>query len=410
MFDALYSFLDSKNPGEETIRFVKDLVTYASDFAFFDLLPEAIKTDLKSGSIDLRKFIHFLIYSTSKHENQPSGFGYGELPKGLIPFHRYPSTIRNPFQEHILQSIEIAGPKSTFHFTINEKFKDQIDASIGELKSTLNLPVSYSFSIQNPATDAIAFDENLNPANDENGMITRPSGHGALLGNLNTVHSDLIFIRNIDNIQHQSKATHSIQYRKALGGMLIYLRSTIFDVLHELEKGIVLLEKIQHLNDSFDLRIPIEKFSDTDFLIDFLNRPIRICGMVRNEGQPGGGPFWVNDPMGIPRRQIVEKSQITNSPEQLEFLNSSTHFNPVELVCSTKNFKGDFFNLTKFRNDDLYFIVKKNHHGKSIQYIEEPGLWNGSMNNWLTLFYEIESDCFSPVKTILDLLQPLHRP
>lgn len=148
---------------------------------------------------------------------------------------------------------------------------------------------------------------------------------------------------------------------------------------------------------------------DKNFILDFFNRPIRICGMVKNEGQPGGGPFWVTDAAGQLRRQIVEKSQIANDPQQLGMIIKSTHFNPVEIVCSIKNFEGKNFNLDNFKNEDLYFIVHKTHQGKSIQYVEEPGLWNGGMEKWITLFYEIESDCFSPVKTVIDLLKPMHR-
>ncbi|MBI3133597.1 MAG: DUF4301 family protein [Bacteroidetes bacterium] len=409
MFDTLYNFLQTDNPDSQTIEFVEHLLNCAPDFAFYELLPHSIKTDLKTGAIDLKNFIRLLLFS-DKMADQHTGFNYGNLPKGLIPFHRYGDKITNPFQEHILQGIEISGPDSVFHFTINETFKRQINQSIEKLISGRNIKATRHFSVQNPATDAIAFDENLNPAVDEKGsLITRPSGHGALLENLNAVKANLIFIRNIDNIQHQSKSTHSIKSRMALGGIALHLRTEIFSILTLLEEGSIPVEKIKALNAIFDLRVPVEKMTDVSAMIDFFDRPLRVCGMVKNEGQPGGGPFWVKDKTGTVRRQIVEKSQISNLPEQLEILIKSTHFNPVELVCSTQNFKGTFFDLKNFRNDDLYFIVQKNHQGKFIQYIEEPGLWNGGMDKWLTLFYEIESDCFSPVKTVLDLLKPLHR-
>ena len=187
------------------------------------------------------------------------------------------------------------------------------------------------------------------------------------------------------------------------------MQTDIFEILRRLDKGDDYIEKLTFLNNTFDFRIPENKFSDATFIYNFLNRPIRICGMVKNEGQQGGGPFWIIDEQGIERRQIIEKSQISSDAKQLAALVKSTHFNPVEMVCGVKNYQNQKFDLTKFTNEDLYFGVQKTHQGIPIQYIEEPGLWNGGMQNWTTLFYEIDADCFSPVKTVLDLLKPLHR-
>jgi hypothetical protein len=402
MFDAVFNFLNTNSPSDETIEFVEHLINSAQDFAFYNKLPQNIKDDLESGNLDIQAFLKLLLFE--------NGFNFGNLPKGLIPFHRYGNFIVNPFQEHILQGVAISGDKSKFHFTINQIFEKQIHESVRILKEITGIDFKHEFSVQNPVTDAIAFDENLNPVLESDGKpITRPAGHGALLANLNSIDSDLIFIRNIDNIQHQKSASHSITTRKALAGVLLKIKESIFKILSGIDSGSNQSEKISQLNSEFQLHFPTEKISDQNFIRDFFNRPIRVCGMVKNEGQPGGGPFWVTDSSGQLRRQIVEKSQIANDPQQLGMIIKSTHFNPVEIVCSIKNFQGKNFNLENFKNEDLYFIVHKTHQGKPIQYVEEPGLWNGGMEKWITLFYEIESDCFSPVKTVIDLLKPMHR-
>lgn len=402
MFDALFNFLNNPNPSEETLEFIEHLVNSARDFAFYNMLPEIIKDDLESGNLDIHAFLKLLLYE--------DGFNFGNLPKGLIPFHRYDNFIVNPFQEHILQGVEISGEKSLFHFTINEVFEKQIHETIRILKEITGIDFHHQFSVQDPSTDSIAFNENHEPAMNENGsLIKRPAGHGALLANLNAIDADLIFIRNIDNIQHKKSSSHSVATRKALAGTLLKVREIIFTIISDLEKNQEISKKIDQLNADFQLHFPVEKIADKNFVMEFFNRPIRVCGMIKNEGQPGGGPFWVMDSNGNLRRQIVEKSQITNDPKQLGMIIKSTHFNPVEIVCSTKDFQNKNFNLENFKNEDLYFIVHKTHQGKPIQYIEEPGLWNGGMEKWITLFYEIESDCFSPVKTVIDLLKPMHR-
>jgi len=410
MFDALFDYLQNPHPFPATINFIEEFKTNLKEFAFYDLIPLEVKTSFENGKIDLTNLIRFLLFAKVQITgNEIAGFNFGEIPKGLIPFHKNKTEILNAFQEHIIQGISISGIKSNFHFTINEKFEKQISDSI---QSVNNLTETHlSFSHQLKETNAITFDEKLEPVKDESGeLITRPAGHGAILSNLNKIDADIIFIRNIDNVQHSNKSSTSIQSRKTLTGILINLQEIIFEILHDIEIKTDYEEKILELNKKFDLQIPKNKLSEADFIFDLLNRPIRVCGMVKNEGQPGGGPFWVVDENGgYERRQIVEKSQMSDNPFQFAEMIKSTHFNPVELVCSFKNFKGDKFDLNDFKNDNHYFIVDKTHQGKPIKYIEETGLWNGGMEKWTTLFYEIESDCFSPVKTVLDLLKPLHR-
>lgn len=400
MFESLYRFIQNERPDDSTIEFVEHLLNRIKDFAFYNKLPEQLKDELENGSEDLTGFIQFIIGE--------KGFNFGSLPKGLIPFHRYGNFIVNPFQEHILQGVGIAGEKSLFHFTVNPDFEKKIDDSIQILKEITGIDFHHQFSIQNQETDAIAFDENFEPVYDDNDLVKRPSGHGALLENLQSVDADIIFIRNIDNVQHQSKAANSTLTRKALAQILIEITNGISAILSNENDATLFVESVKKMNEKYHLNIPYNKLDDHNFLRSYFDRPVRVCGMVKNEGQPGGGPFWIEDTNGNLQRQIVEKSQISSDQKQLSVLIKSTHFNPVEIVCRTKNYRGEKFNLNEFKNDELYFIVKKNHKGKPIQYVEEPGLWNGGMDNWLTVFYEIDSSCFSPVKTVLDLLKPLH--
>lgn len=402
MFGSAYDFLNNENPSEETIEFIEHLINSIEDFAFYSKLPSSVKADLKAGTINLENFLKLLL--------NEDGFNFGNRPKGLIPFHRYGNFILNPFQEHILQGINTTGEHTHFHFTINPIFEKEIKHSVHILEEITGAKYTIEFSIQSEETNSIAFDTNGEVVYDAQGaVITRPSGHGALLENLNQLDADLILIRNIDNIQHQDFAPPSIQARKMLCGVLLEFQKAIFSVLALIDGGQDYRDELEKLNTTFHLQLAENLFGDIEAIKEILNRPIRVCGMVRNEGQPGGGPFWVKDHQGNFTRQIIEKSQISNKTSQLTLLIKSTHFNPVEIVCSPKNYKGEKFNLLNFRDDSHYFIVQKTHEGNPIQFVEQPGLWNGGMANWNTLFYEIENECFNPVKTVLDLLKPLHK-
>ncbi len=402
MFGALYDFINNSNPEEETIVFIENLLNRIEDFAFYNKLPQPTKDKIESGDIDVLSFLKLLLFE--------EGFNFGNMPKGLIPFHRYGNFIINPFQEHILQGTKIAGERSTFHFTINQTFEENIRHSIKILREITGIDFSFHFSFQNPKTNSIAFKENFAPLKDSKGnVVTRPAGHGTLIDNLNQINADLIFIRNIDNNQHQETSTKSIDTRKKLGGVLLNFQDQVFEILQSIEDGKDYSDFVEKINQDFKLNLDSSQLADIDFLKNYFNRPIRICGMVKNEGQPGGGPFWVKNADGTLSKQIIEKSQVSNTADQLGILIKSTHFNPVELVCAVRDYKGEKFNLEDFRNENLYFIVDKQHEGNAIKYIEQPGLWNGGMAEWTTLFYEIESECFSPVKTVLDLLKPLHQ-
>lgn len=327
------------------------------------------------------------------------------LPKGLIPFHIYDNRTLNPFQEHLLHSAEVGNSNSKIHFTIDKKFEQQISNKIVGICDSLNT----SFSQQDPLTNSIAFTNDLEPAKENNEIISRPAGHGTLINNLNKLNADVIFIRNIDNLQHQSKSNKSVLTRKALANELLNFKNEAHNVLSKIARDHAFESSIKTLNDKYNLELNDFELTSPNTAFDALNRPIRICGMVKNEGEPGGGPFWVKDNAGKVSRQIVEKAQISNDEAQLKLVEKSTHFNPVELVCSVKSFDNHKFDLLDFVNHDQYFIVSKSQAGQDIKYIEQPGLWNGAMANWLTLFYEIDADCFSPVKSVFDLLKAPHR-
>lgn len=400
MFGQLYNYLDG-NTNEDTIEFIEQLLNNIQSFAFYNKLPQSFKRDIKNGTINIEALIKFILYE--------EGLNFGHLPKGLIPFHLYGKFIINPFQEQILQGVKVASENTQFNFTINNDFEKNINHSIKILKEITGVNFSYNFSVQDKKTHSTAFtEENEIALNDNQQPILRPSGHGALIDNLNAIDADLIFIKNIDNVQHYPKAKKSIHTFKVLAGLLLKLKQSVKQLLEAIDAQSSQIEIIAtKINETFNLNLSTAQISDTNFLKQHFNKPIRICGMVKNEGQAGGGPFWVKDDKGNFSQQIIEKSQIKN--EQLSILLHATHFNPVFMVCGVKDYRNNKFDLTQYVNKDLFFIVKKTEKGQPIKYIENPGLWNGAMYNWLTLFYEINSNCFSPVKTVLDLLKPLHK-
>jgi len=398
MFGNLYDYIQNKNnSNNETVEFIQKLLNSADRFSFYNKLPQAFKDNLKTGELNIEKFVKFLLFK--------EGLNFGNLPKGLIPFHLYGKFIINPFQEHILQGSKIAGEKANFHFTINKQYGTEINHSIEILKEITGINFSSAYSEQDPETHSTAFTDNNEIAKENDLPIIRPSGHGALIHNLNTIKSDLIFIKNIDNIQHYNKAETALSTKKALGGLLLNFQEDVFQFLNSTTDSNWQTLALA-LNTKYNLSINEVDLNNKNWLFTHFNRPIRVCGMVKNEGQAGGGPFWTADEKGNISKQIIEKAQFT--PNQLPIMLHATHFNPVDIVCSPLTYKNTKFNLVDFVNDELYFIVNKTQNGQDIKYIENPGLWNGGMYNWLTLFYEIDSKCFSPVKTVLDLLKPLH--
>ena len=395
MFEFLYDFLEEPNEGNRAQ--VERFLNKIQSFAFFRQLPLKKQKEINDFQLSLREIVSYLL--------NKEGMGFGELPKGLIPFHVLEPFILNPFQEHIIQGSRLPSDETAFHFTIQPQFKDQFNLMVKQLNGLMGNQFKVSYSEQNKETDSIAFEEDRSVATTKGGIVLRrPAGHGALLQNLQAINSELVFVKNIDNVQHFSKSEKSQQLWNALGGMLLTIKMEL-----SLLKSTPSLDILEQLNSKFELfsKTEMESVRKNKNILDLINRPIRVCGMVRNEGQPGGGPFMVEE-NGVVRKQIVEKAQIGSSSDQIDQMVKSTHFNPVMMVLSYLQEDGTNYNLDEFSDDSKYFIVHKKQHGKNVRFMELPGLWNGAMANWITIFVEIPNETFSPVKTVLDLLNPSH--
>ncbi|MBN2263379.1 MAG: DUF4301 family protein [Prolixibacteraceae bacterium] len=409
MFKDLYAYLET---GENT-AFIDTFINNIEKFAFYKKLKNTC-----SGTSP-KEIIQALLSS--------EGLDYGNKPKGLLAFHNYKPNTRTPFEEHLVETASYCTGSdgiAKVHFTVSPEhidgFNKLLNKVITDYQKRFGVKFDVSFSFQHPATDTIAVDKNNQPFRDENGqLIFRPGGHGALLKNLSELEADIVFIKNIDNVvpdrlKHQTK-----RYKKALAGMLVSLRNKAFTYLEKLEKAETnidddLLKSIENfvrkeLSIQFEDNF-IDKVSKINFLKTKLDRPIRVCGMVKNEGEPGGGPFWAKNPDGSASLQIVEKAQIDlNNPEQAQLFAQSTHFNPVDLICSIKNHKGEKYDLAKYTDPQTGFISKKSKDGTELKALELPGLWNGAMSNWNTVFVEVPAETFNPVKTINDLIRPEHQ-
>lgn len=334
---------------------------------------------------------------------------WDKCPKGLLPFHRYANETRSAATEHLVEAMDyLHGHRLSVHFTVSpehvEKFKRHLDGFCQEIGGDWHI----TFSIQNPATDTVTVDMNNLPVVDAAGKyIFRPAGHGALLENLNAREADLLFIKNIDNVVPDRLKAPTVRYKKILAGVLLHFQQRSFEILLKHDRGEDITAEGLKLLKEMGLRGEISPMD----VPRLLNRPLRVCGMVKNQGEPGGGPFWVRDAKGRESLQIVESAQVDKENlEQLAIFQSSTHFNPVDLVCGIRNYKGEKFDLMNFRDPDTGFIAVKSYNGLTVKALELPGLWNGSMAHWNTVFVEVPLITFNPVKTVNDLLKPEHQP
>jgi hypothetical protein len=353
------------------------------------------------------------------------GLGYANFPKALLPFHQYAEGPRTSLEEHVREAMMYAyktTDRIRIHLTISAQFKTQVEAHIETIQQKVaqnGMKIELTVSIQKPSTDTIALDSQGQPfRNDEGQLVFRPGGHGALLENLNDYQGDIVCISNIDNVVPDYLKEPIVECRMTLAGYLIALQEKIFHYLQQLElTQPTVVEKAeafiqQHLHQQFpssydQLDIPGKVL----WLKRFLHRPIRVCGVVPNTGDPGGGPFWVQHADGSQSRQIVEQSQgDPESASQQQLFAAATHFNPVDMVCGVRDYQGNPFNLLNFRDPDTSFISYKSYQGRPLKALEWPGLWNGGMADWITLFVEIPRSTFNPVKTFLDWLHPNHQP
>ncbi len=423
MFKDLYQYLenpqpiDSFNPNSSIVQFIERL----DEFSFFPLLTELMPS-YDFANIKLRKTrAEEIVKKTLSSE----GLNYGNLPKGLIHFHTKDGVWKTAMEDQILEAISYVKDKNNnvkIHFTVSAShqslFNSKLESIRKEFEEKYNVTLDITFSIQKSHTDTLAVTPKNEPFRDKEGdLIFRPGGHGALIENLNDQQFDIIFIKNIDNIASEHLWDDTIKYKKALGGLLISIRDKTFDYLNKLDNGadenliseiIDFIKTELHLDLSEYLKENSLK-EKTEFLQQYLNRPIRLCGMVKNEGEPGGGPFWIKEKNGVESLQILESSQFdSKNPEHQKIIKQSTHFNPVDLVCYIRNYKGEKFNLLDYKDADTGFISDKTFNGKPLKALELPGLWNGAMANWLTLFVEVPITTFDPVKTVNDLLKTRH--
>ena len=420
MFKDLYTFTAnyfgvSGNFGKE-FPDVKEFLENIHTFAFFNDL----KDKMAAADLDIEEYLHRGDYTTVINFLLKEQYlGYGSLPKALLKFHRYGEVQRTPLEEHIVEGALYARNSDGsvhIHFTISPEHRAAFRRKIAEVKqyyeATFGIKLKINFSEQKHYTDIIAVDEQNQPLRDEEGrLIFRPGGHGALIENLNEQHADLIFIKNIDNVVPDWMKHTTVIYKQVLAGLLLDLKAKTFDMLRALDQhpDTKSLRKIAHFaKEELNIMVP-DDYTARD-LHALLNRPMRICGMVKNLGEPGGGPFYTIDSMGRRSLQIVESAQVNhNDPQQEEIFQASTHFNPVDLVCSTRNYRGRYFDLRQFVDPMTGFISKKSKGAQTLKSQELPGLWNGAMANWITLFVEVPVATFNPVKTVNDLLRKEHR-
>lgn len=412
MFKSLFNAINENSFDTDANEFISRI----QEFAFFQNLQiSAIENGddvfnmLKNGNE--REIIDIFL----------NKMDYGLLPKGLLAFHSYDNKNRTSVEEHLAEGAEYAknADGTVFiHLTVSpehaERFKNKVIEAIPGFEKKYGVKYHISWSVQKPSTDTIAVDLNNNPFRDNNGLLVfRPGGHGALIENLNELDADFVFIKNIDNVVPDRLRGSTVENKKLLLGLLLDLKNKIDIFLQSLDNkpyASLLQEIVSFFQKSLFIEIPIEKQKDEKYLKNLLNRPIRVCGMVRNQGEPGGGPFFVKEKDGSVSLQIVESSQIDlNNPIKKELFSKATHFNPVDLLCYIKDNEGNKFNLLNFVDHDAGFISEKSKDGKPLKAYELPGLWNGAMAKWNTVFLEVPLDTFNPVKTINDLLRDSHK-
>lgn len=423
MFKDLFEFLNASYD-IPTTNFEKVFFDNITKFAFYETLSETCKKMYGESSKELiaegkyKTVIEALL--------SEEGLNYSDMPKGLLLFHHYKEGNRTPVGEHMTEGTLYAKDKNdnvNLHFTVSEEHKLLFELLVAARRSSyekkLNATFKVSYSVQKTSTDTIAANEDNEPFRNEDGsLLFRPGGHGALIQNLNEIDSDIIFIKNIDNVIPDRLKEEETIYKKLLAGVLVTLQKIAHQYLIEMTSGDVSSDKLQEIlkfvEQELTILHPTNTFSsDTqlkEYLIAKLDRPFRVCGMVKNQGEPGGGPFITVNPDGTSSLQILESSQINdNDAASVSAFKNGSHYNPVDLVCGIKCYKNNKFDLPKYVDNNTGFISHKSKDGKSLKALELPGLWNGAMSDWVTIFVEVPISTFNPVKTVNDLLRPEHQ-
>ncbi len=386
-------------------------------FAFYDELAAALKKDGldPEALLEAGGFGPFIVYTLDAR-----GLNYSSLPKGIIKFHSYPDGPRTAFEEHLVESVLYAhgeDGKAHVHFTLSPEHVDTVSAYLAGVKGQYEgetTAIEISYSVQSPSTDTIAAAMDGGPFIDDAGKpVFRPGGHGALIGNLGALGADVAYVKNVDNVVPDRLKPGTVLYKRALGGYLLKLREILFSTIEAAKqggKGKVIEAGVRRLSE-MGLRVDVPEGAGQKAILEALRRPIRVAGVVRNTGEPGGGPFLVRRPDGKIAPQIVESAQVDMSvPEEKAIWESSTHFNPVDMVCALTDETGKPYDLSRFVDPEAAFISVKSKDGRELKALELPGLWNGGMAFWHTVFIEVPGATFNPVKTVFDLLRPEHQP
>lgn len=422
MFKNMFEFLGA-DYNVPTTDFEKKFFANIKNFAFYADLNSACVKNNNKGIDELISEGNYKTVVSNLLES--AGLNYGSLPKGLLKFHKYEDGVRTPLEEHLVEGALYAAGKSgevNVHFTVStehrELFAKLVDEKVAQYAEKYGIKYNISFSEQKPSTDTIAADMDNKPFRDNGKLLFRPGGHGALIENLNDLDADIVFIKNIDNVVPDRLKADTVTYKKLLAGVLVTLQKQAFEYLQLLDSGHYRHDELENIIRFVQQQLhcrkdDIKDMEDADLVIYLrkkLNRPMRVCGMVKNVGEPGGGPFLAYNPDGTVSLQILESSQIDmNDPEKKAMFEKGTHFNPVDLVCAIRDYKGNKFNLLNYVDKATGFISYKSKGGKELKALELPGLWNGSMSDWSTVFVEVPLSTFNPVKTVNDLLREQHQ-
>lgn len=422
MFKNMFAFLNGDHNEPQT-DFEREYFSNIEKFAFYDALNS--KCQQNEGKTIPELIAAGQYKAVVANMLQPEGLNYGQLPKGLLLFHKYNDGPRTPMEEHLVEAALYAqsGGEANVHFTVSHEhiklFEKKVEEKEGKYAERFGVKYNISFSEQKPSTDTVAANPDNTPfRNDDGSLLFRPGGHGALIENLNEIHADVVFIKNIDNVVPDREKPATVTYKQLLAGVLVSLQERAFAYLRKLDTGSYNHADLEEIirfvqRDLCCRRADIKELEDADLVIYLrkkLNRPMRVCGMVKNVGEPGGGPFLAYNQDGTVSLQILESSQIDKSnAEYQRMFSEGTHFNPVDLVCATKDYKGNDFNLPDYVDRTTGFISSKSKNGKELKALELPGLWNGAMSDWNTVFVEVPLETFNPVKTVNDLLRPQHQ-
>ena len=422
MFKDMFTFLTS-NYDTPSTDFEKHYFNNIEKFAFYDALDDICLKNEKKGIKELISENNYKAVVSNMLESK--GLNYGQLPKGMLIFHKYEDGARTPMEEHLVEGALYAASngEANVHFTVSnehmEFFEKKVSQQSDKYAKKYNINYNITFSEQKSSTDTIAANADNTPFRTTDGrLLFRPGGHGALIENLNDIDADVIFIKNIDNVVPDRLKADTIEYKQVIAGILVSLQKKAFEHLNTLDSGKYNHEKLEEIirfvqQELCCRKSDIKHLEDTELVIylkEKLNRPMRVCGVVKNVGEPGGGPFLTYNQDGTVSLQILESSQIDkNNQEYMKMFTTGTHFNPVDLVCAVKDYKGKSFNLPDFVDKATGFISSKSKDGKELKALELPGLWNGAMSDWNTIFVEVPLSTFNPVKTVNDLLREQHQ-